>query len=55
MHLDVYEPIWLKFGLMIETAKLYILISVWMTLTSFLQVRKAKNAAQIIYQSFQSI
>ena len=30
---DIYRPISFKFSIMIETTKLYILISVWMTLT----------------------
>ena len=33
MHLDVYESIWFRFGLMIDTILLYILIVVLLTLT----------------------
>ena len=32
-YLDIYRPMFFKLGRMIETTKLYILISVWMTLT----------------------
>ena len=33
LHSDIYRPISFKLGMMIETTKLYILISVYMTLT----------------------
>ena len=33
MHLDIYEPIWFKFGIMIDSSELYFLILVYMTMT----------------------
>ena len=33
LYSDIYRPISFKLGMMIETTKFYILISVWMTLT----------------------
>ena len=33
LYSNIYRPISLKLGMMIETTKLYILISVWMALT----------------------
>ena len=33
MHLDTYESIWLKRGMMIDTVELYILILIYVTFT----------------------
>ena len=33
MHSDVYESIWFKLDMMIDTTELYILITVYVTLT----------------------
>ena len=32
MHLDIYELVWLKLGMMIYTSEVYILILVYVTL-----------------------
>ena len=33
MHLDVYEPLWFKLGMMMGVTELYILILVYLTFT----------------------
>ena len=45
MHLDIYESIWLKLGMLLNTIELYILIQVSLILTfiqGHMSVRKLK-------------
>ena len=43
MHSDIYELIWFELCMMIETAKLYILILVYVTLTLIQGYRDARK------------
>ena len=58
MHLDVYDTIWFKLGLIIDTVEHHILMLIWLTLT-FIQghisarnFRKQKTSVWMISQSF---
>ena len=42
-HLDVYEPVFFKLGMVTGTIELYILVLVWMTLTLIQGRRDARN------------
>ena len=43
LHSDIYRPISFKLGMMVEITGLYILISVWMTLTFFQGHSRIRN------------
>ena len=53
MHLDIYEPVWFKLGMMIETIELYSLSPVYVTLT-FIQAHRDARKLELL-QSCQSI
>ena len=58
MHSDVYESIWLEFGVMLDPIKLNIFILVLFILTliqGHRSARKQKISVAIVSQSFQSI
>ena len=58
MQSDIYEPIWFKLDMMIDTTKLYILMLVYLTLTLIQGqggARKQTAFVSVILYSFQWI